>query len=121
MMKCPECGDKAKVVDTRTVDDYVWRRKQCSNEHRFTTREYMWPSGHMDQDTEQFVLEVLKDARTRGVDESQSEHQGAERPALTVVKPNIAEELEQWVREGQVEDNHLPQGQAQNVSRTWPR
>lgn len=42
-MKCPECGRKAAVLLTRERDGYVWRRRECSQGHRFTTTETHQP------------------------------------------------------------------------------
>ena len=39
-MKCPECGIKAKILETRTRPDGVIRRRyKCLNEHLFTSLE----------------------------------------------------------------------------------
>ena len=39
-MKCPECGIKAKILETRTRDDGVVRRRYgCFNDHLFTSLE----------------------------------------------------------------------------------
>lgn len=120
MMSCPECGAKSKVIDTRTLDDYVWRRKQCSEDHRFTTREYLWPSGHLDEDTELFVVQVLEDARTRGDSESEGEHARAisDLDQVRARREQFAQELDEWVRAGKMEDRHLPQREAKGAPRT---
>lgn len=41
-MRCPECGTKVfDVLETRTrkTDGIIVRRKECGNNHRFTTEE----------------------------------------------------------------------------------
>jgi transcriptional regulator NrdR family protein len=38
-MKCPECGDKTEVLETRKNKQNTYRRYQCVNKHRFTTYE----------------------------------------------------------------------------------
>ena len=39
-MKCPECGMRARILETRTRDDGVIRRRYgCFNEHLFTSLE----------------------------------------------------------------------------------
>jgi transcriptional regulator NrdR family protein len=43
-MKCPECGAWSNVIETRKtlLFGYV-RRRECANEHRFTTQEVVIP------------------------------------------------------------------------------
>ena len=38
-MKCPECGVWSTVLETRTTENGYRRRRQCANEHKFTTEE----------------------------------------------------------------------------------
>lgn len=40
-MRCPNCAQKAKVVDTRQMPGYVRRRYRCDGPaaHRWTTKE----------------------------------------------------------------------------------
>lgn len=38
-MMCPECGKGSEVIDSRIIPIGVRRRRQCLNEHRFTTIE----------------------------------------------------------------------------------
>ena len=42
MKKCPECGAWADVLETRQRPEYTYRRYECANNHRFTTRESLW-------------------------------------------------------------------------------
>lgn len=38
-MKCPVCKKPADVLETRTHPEYVRRRYECFNSHRFSTQE----------------------------------------------------------------------------------
>ncbi len=38
-MKCPTCGKGSDVIDSRQTLAGVRRRRECLNEHRFTTIE----------------------------------------------------------------------------------
>lgn len=39
-MKCPECGRRGAVLETRPREDNsVWRRYSCSQEHRWKSVE----------------------------------------------------------------------------------
>lgn len=38
-MKCPECGAKTEVLETRKNKDNTYRRYECKQKHRFTTYE----------------------------------------------------------------------------------
>lgn len=39
-MKCPVCGAWSEVLNTRAAPNHtIKRRRQCANEHRFTTVE----------------------------------------------------------------------------------
>jgi transcriptional regulator NrdR family protein len=44
-MNCPECNKESRVVDsrpckgTRVGENYIRRRRECENGHRFTTKE----------------------------------------------------------------------------------
>jgi len=42
MKKCPECKAWADVLETRQRPEYTYRRYECANNHRFTTRESLW-------------------------------------------------------------------------------
>lgn len=42
-MKCPECGAWASVKDTRNKpNNEMYRRYECANEHRFSTKEMVF-------------------------------------------------------------------------------
>ncbi len=40
-MNCPRCGAPSTVLETRTQIASVVRRRECFNQHRFTTHEVM--------------------------------------------------------------------------------
>jgi transcriptional regulator NrdR family protein len=43
-MKCVRCDtENLKVLDTRSQQDYVLRRRICINGHKFLTKEYAIP------------------------------------------------------------------------------
>lgn len=43
-MKCVRCDTESlKVLDTRSQQDYVLRRRICINGHKFLTKEYAIP------------------------------------------------------------------------------
>ena len=40
-MMCPRCGSEIlKVLDTRSTPEFVSRKRQCENNHKFYTKEY---------------------------------------------------------------------------------
>ena len=40
-MMCPRCGsEQLKVLDTRSNPEFVSRKRQCENNHKFYTKEY---------------------------------------------------------------------------------
>lgn len=42
-MKCPECGRVTFVLSTRDIEGDYTRRRACTVDHRFTTREVVVP------------------------------------------------------------------------------
>ena len=43
-MMCPRCGsEQLKVLDTRSNSEFVSRKRQCENNHKFYTKEYAIP------------------------------------------------------------------------------
>ena len=43
-MMCPRCGsEQLKVLDTRSSPEFVSRKRQCDNNHKFYTKEYAIP------------------------------------------------------------------------------
>jgi transcriptional regulator NrdR family protein len=40
-MMCPVCGIRnAKVLDTRANPEFILRRRECKNGHKYQTKEY---------------------------------------------------------------------------------
>jgi transcriptional regulator NrdR family protein len=40
-MMCPRCGSETlKVLETRSNPEFVSRKRQCENNHKFYTKEY---------------------------------------------------------------------------------
>jgi transcriptional regulator NrdR family protein len=40
-MMCPVCGiRKNKVLDTRASPEFILRRRECENGHKYQTKEY---------------------------------------------------------------------------------
>lgn len=52
-MRCPQCGKPSEVLETRIRSEYVYRRYECFNNHRFTTREVVVPSREEKRDAKQ--------------------------------------------------------------------
>jgi len=43
-MKCPTCGAWSTVIETRKSTELGFRRRrECANEHKFTTQEIVVP------------------------------------------------------------------------------
>jgi len=43
-MMCPRCGSETlKVLDTRSTPEFVTRKRQGENNHKFYTKEYAIP------------------------------------------------------------------------------
>ena len=40
-MNCPTCNKGTEVIDSRLIPNGVRRRRQCLNDHRFTTIEQL--------------------------------------------------------------------------------
>ena len=57
-MKCPRCHAWADVKETRQRADYKYRRYTCANDHRFSSREYLWVAT-TKEDTLKRVKEIL--------------------------------------------------------------
>ena len=43
-MNCPICNAWSSVTDSRDKGNYMQRKRQCANEHMFTTEEHVVPS-----------------------------------------------------------------------------
>lgn len=50
-MRCPECSQKARCLDSRPMGTRQLRRYRCPNAHRFTTLEFIavWRDGRNSQ------------------------------------------------------------------------
>lgn len=49
-MKCPECGEGSRVIETVPYSDRVRRRRECREcGHRWTTNERRQGSGDRDE------------------------------------------------------------------------
>jgi transcriptional regulator NrdR family protein len=60
-VKCPECGTWTVVLETRATDkNHVTRRRECANEHRFTTQEVAIPQEAIDEERRVNMLNNLK-------------------------------------------------------------
>ena len=44
-MKCPACGKKAAVIQSRERNGMQVRRRECTSGHRFTTEEKVVSDG----------------------------------------------------------------------------
>lgn len=44
-MKCPTCGGRAEVIDSRETADWIRRRRKCANGHRYTSIEIVLANG----------------------------------------------------------------------------
>jgi transcriptional regulator NrdR family protein len=52
-MKCVRCDTESlKVLDTRSQQDYVLRRRICINGHKFLTKEYAIPEAQIREKPE---------------------------------------------------------------------
>lgn len=50
-MKCPVCGAWSSVITTRQSPTFGHtRRRECGNEHRFTTKEVFIPQEDIDEE-----------------------------------------------------------------------
>ena len=50
-MKCPECGAWSLVKQTKKSPTFGYtRRRECANEHRFTTQEVIVPQEAIDEE-----------------------------------------------------------------------
>jgi len=68
-MRCPYCGyDDSRVVDSRSVNDGVRRRRQCLNcDSRFTTYERVQPASFLVMKKDGRREEFDRDKLARGI------------------------------------------------------
>ena len=60
-MKCPTCGAWTLVKQTKTSPTFGHiRRRECANEHRFTTKEVAIPQKEIDEERRTNMLNNLK-------------------------------------------------------------
>jgi transcriptional regulator NrdR family protein len=60
-MKCPTCGAWTTIKESResTIFGYT-RRRECGNQHRFTTQERVVPEDAIKQYQRLHILKVAK-------------------------------------------------------------
>ena len=75
--KCPECGAWTDVVETRTSAKFGYtRRRECANEHRFTTREEVIPDTELREERREHFkknLDRLGDGRRAHIEKQNRE------------------------------------------------
>jgi len=60
-MKCPECGAWSLVKETRQSPTFgQTRRRECANEHRFTTQELVIPQEAIDYERRTHLENIRK-------------------------------------------------------------
>jgi transcriptional regulator NrdR family protein len=60
-MKCPECGAWSLVKETRQSPTFGQiRRRECANEHRFTTQELVVPQEAIDYERRTHLENIRK-------------------------------------------------------------
>ena len=60
-MKCPECGAWSLVKETRQSPTFgQTRRRECANEHRFTTQELVIPQEAIDYERRTHLENIKK-------------------------------------------------------------
>ena len=69
-MKCPVCGVWTLIKETRQSPTFGYtRRRECANEHRFTTKEVFIPQEDIDEERRshlETMRERLESIRARG-------------------------------------------------------
>jgi transcriptional regulator NrdR family protein len=62
-MKCPICGTWTTVKSTRESSEFGhMRRRECGNEHSFSTTEVLIPQEKIDE----FKLKTLREVSEKG-------------------------------------------------------
>ena len=60
-MKCPECGAWTLIKETRQSPTFGYtRRRECANEHRFTTQELVIPQEAIDYERRTHLENIRK-------------------------------------------------------------
>lgn len=58
-MKCPECGAWSLVKETKESPTFGYRRRrECANEHKFTTQEVVVPQEALTEERRKNVLKA---------------------------------------------------------------
>jgi transcriptional regulator NrdR family protein len=78
-MKCPKCGAWTTVKETRNSPTFGHiRRRECANEHRFTTQEIVVPQETIDEERRNHLannkerLESVRASRPKSVRKSKA-------------------------------------------------
>ena len=75
-MKCPVCDAWSIVKQTKTSPMFGYvRRRECANEHRFTTREVVIP----DEEIKEYQKEALINNINRGREKKLAFHKARRR------------------------------------------
>jgi transcriptional regulator NrdR family protein len=60
-MKCPTCGAWTLIKETRQSPTFGYtRRRECANEHRFTTQELVIPQEAIDYERRTHLENIRK-------------------------------------------------------------
>jgi transcriptional regulator NrdR family protein len=78
-MKCPVCDTWSSVITTRESPTFGHtRRRECANEHRFTTKEVFIPQEEIDEERRNHLksmreqLESVRAGRPKAVRKSKA-------------------------------------------------
>ena len=78
-MKCPTCGAWTSVKQTTNSPTFGhMRRRECANEHRFTTKEVAIPQEEIDEERRKHLannkkrLESIRESRPKSVRKSKA-------------------------------------------------
>ena len=78
-MKCPTCGAWTLVKQTTTSPTFGYtRRRECANEHRFTTQEVVVPQEAIDEERRNNIannlerLESIRASRPKRIGKSKA-------------------------------------------------
>jgi len=59
-MKCPECGAWSVILETRDTSVRYRRRRECGNNHKFTTEEVALSEDQLKEEQKNRAREVRK-------------------------------------------------------------
>ena len=75
-MKCPECGAWTLIKETKESPTFGYRRRrECANEHRFTTKEVVIP----DEEIKEYQREAMLNNINRGREKKLAFHKARRR------------------------------------------